>query len=329
MIQPKAVISFAQYWSVWLGLWLLIMMVAALQGDVTGAFLEVTPSLVVMAVTVQLAFSINDRLNPRWQKLISLLLLMGLSASFNIWQNRNDQPFLVVTVQEFINAGLMMGVAFALRYGMNSIKAKNMTEKAELLRKLAEQRALNARLTPHVLYNMLNTIYSTSLKHPQKASGLILALAAMMRHLTDSTDKDYVDAQSELDFMRHYTELTRTKLQNEQSIILDFPGEVDCQIPNLLCVTLFENAITHGRSHSSTPEIKAMFAETDMGFRFSVTNSIAPNSPEPKPTAINSNRTHTGIDSVRERLAYLYPECHRFNAGPVTGDRFHAEIETW
>lgn len=355
MTRYQKFFSHALYWGVWFVLWALVMGVAALQGDVSGAFRQVTPSMLIMALTVKLAFVINDRLQVQYQKAISLVALIGISASFNIWHNffssgkDSAQPLEVVVAQEIINASLMMGVAFALRYGMNSIKAKHITEKAELLRKLAEQRALNARLTPHVLYNMLNTIYSASLKEPHKASKLILALASMMRHLTDSTDKDFVDAEMELNFMRHYAELTRMQLHNDRAISLDFPEEVDCQIPNLLCVTLFENAITHGKSQSSAPEIHAEFVATEAGFIFRITNSMQGNTADIRDSHIQKNNiqenkdkssdgkdthnkqpiSHTGIESVRERLAYLYPGCHRFQAGPVDGNKFHAEIETW
>ena len=298
------------------------MAIAHAQGDLAGGIQNITPKLLIAAIAARIAFRIKDDLNNITMKLLAIATVIVVAVIFCVIIDGSNQPFIQVVIQESINNTTMVSVAFALRYGMNTLRAKRITHKAELLRKLAEQRAVNARLTPHVLYNMLNAIYAASLKDSHSASHLILSLANMMRHLTDSTDKDFIDAQTELNFMRNYADLTRVQLNDKNAIQLSFPEQVDAQIPNLLCITLFENAVTHSKSVTENPNIVATFEQTEEGFIFSVSNKFEHSQQQ-------NDSEHTGIDSVKQRLAYLYPEHHLFSAGPVSGNTYTAQIEVW
>ena len=264
-----------RYWLTWFSIWFVLMLIGFIRGELSIAFQGVTPKLLVLACSVLVAFKLNDHLGPIHYRYSAIAGIVLISAMINIFIDSSSQPIGLVVFQESINTASITAFAFALRYGMNALQAKMLTDNAEIHRKLAEQRTLKARLTPHVLYNMLNTIYLASLTEPTKSSELILALASMMRHLTDSADHDFIDAKEELNFIKCYTQLTGYKLRESDYIKLEFPDDIDLQVPNLLCVTLFENAVTHGKSSTAPLQIEAYFEETEAGFRFRVINSLS------------------------------------------------------
>jgi sensor histidine kinase YesM len=310
------------FWGAWFLIWLFLAAVVALQDNAYFGFRLLTIKVIILALMNKVGFMLQDNVKHLSFKLSLIILTVLIATIFNCLFDLREQPFSVIVLQELFNASTAMAIAFALRYGMNSLKAKQVINEADRLRKLAEQRTLNARLTPHVLYNMLNAIYSASLQDPSITSTLILALSQMMRHLTDSTDKDFIDAQSELQFMRNYAELTEAQLGNKNAIVLDFPEHIDMKIPNLLCATLFENAITHSCLHQNNQGISANFQGSENGFTFCITNTTGKD-------VIKRNGTSTGIAFVKKRLEYLYPGRHSFDAKQIDENAFRAKIKVW
>ncbi|WP_298303467.1 sensor histidine kinase [uncultured Erythrobacter sp.] len=225
--------------------------------------------------------------------------------------------------KDMITALIIIGVIYASRAAYTFVKMKELARQARKDKEEVEQQALNRRLSPHVLYNTLNAIYAESLTDPEATPELILALSTMLRHITDTSEGDFTNASDELNFIRNLCLITRKRGDERVRIELDFPDETDIQIPRLLCSTLVENAISHGRDRNGELDVLAYFSETEDGFVFVVTNECGADQ------ISELDGLGSGIESISKRLKYLHPDRHRFVCKTLGHGRFHAEIETW
>lgn len=304
---------------VWAVIWLVLVSVATLGGSLQGAIFKITPLIVSLAIMAAIGIKAYDGIANRLVRWVSLIALVVVFATINLMISRNvgwSQNF----AQELVNCCSMLIGSLVVREAANSISNQR---RADALRRAAEQRASNLRLSPHVLHNMLNTIYAASLRDSEAVPALILSLSAMMRYLTDSAEHEFVAANTERAFIEGYTSLLRERLGEDRRINLDWPQETDLELPPLICATLFENAVTHGELDDGGWKIDAVFEPTEKGFRFWVENDV------PSPSEDKQRQSLSGLKSVSERLQLLYPRRHSFTAGLLPTGAYRAEIETW
>ncbi|WP_161492703.1 MULTISPECIES: sensor histidine kinase [Spirosoma] len=119
-------------------------------------------------------------------------------------------------------------------------------EKAKSEKELA---FLRAQLNPHFMYNTLNFFYSEAIgTSPQLADG-ILALASMMRTVTELSDKATIPVHNELEHIRNYIQLQRMRFEDRMYLFFDVQGEEYeryLYLPPLVLISLVENLFKHG-----------------------------------------------------------------------------------
>ena len=322
---PQARVERAVFGAAWVLVWLSVVAIASLEISPLAAVRLITPAFALIAGVTALAFAVANRLPSlplRGAAIAGLIAVAAVVLSSGLFADLQTS-----LAQNVLNLAVVVAVAFAIRAALRSALAHRRVRLAERRQTLAEQRAMNARLAPHTLFNMLNAIYAASLRSPERASALVLAMAGMMRHLTSAADRDFVPAQDELDFIRNHTEMLRARSDDHDIIELDFPEGVDLMIPGLLCVSLFENAVSHGRDAAGTVDIAASFAVAEDGFTFTVSNRIGQPTREERPP-VGVAGMGSGLASVRARLDHLYPGRNDFTYGENAG-RYIAKIRTW
>lgn len=184
-----------------------------------------------------------------------------------------------------------------------------------------ETRMIGAQLAPHTLYNLLNTLYASSLVDPHRTPELILRLAEMMRYLLNQTHDDFGHAKDEWQFIESYREFVLDRSDSGTDISLRMEGNADARIPRLLLTSLFENAVKHGRCDDGKLSIIASLSIHESGFDFELKNSRSP-------TTSTQAGMRIGNELVQRRLKALYPGRHRFEitAEPYT---FFTRVSVW
>jgi two-component system, LytTR family, sensor kinase len=118
-----------------------------------------------------------------------------------------------------------------------------------LVRESAEAQlvALRAQINPHFLFNSLNTIISLIEETPEEAEETVEHLAAIFRHILQTSSCTFVTLEDELALVGHYLKIEQMrfgpKLTLEQRVedsLLSFP------VPAFAVQTLVENAVKHG-----------------------------------------------------------------------------------
>lgn len=114
-----------------------------------------------------------------------------------------------------------------------------------------EQRLNRARMNPHFFFNTLASLQSFALTENdnKNLAANISKFSHIMRETLESTYKEYVTIEQEIDFLNEYLELQKLRFPNRfsYSIQADKMLEIDeLQIPSMIIQPFIENAIEHG-----------------------------------------------------------------------------------
>lgn len=111
----------------------------------------------------------------------------------------------------------------------------------------SELRALRAQISPHFIYNTLNTIAAFIRTHPDRARELVLEFADFTRRAFHGPEGEFTTLADELIYVRQYLQLEQARLGERLRIRLSVAPEVlNTTVPTLLLQPLVENAVKHG-----------------------------------------------------------------------------------
>jgi LytS/YehU family sensor histidine kinase len=106
--------------------------------------------------------------------------------------------------------------------------------------------ALKGQLSPHYLFNSLNTISSLLYKDVQSAEQFIRRLVQTYQYILATQNKKYVLLGDELDFVRSYYYLLRIRFEQQLTLEINLPSNMlKSKIPPLTIQILVENAVKH------------------------------------------------------------------------------------
>mgnify|MGYP003396574893 FL=1 len=141
-------------------------------------------------------------------------------------------------------AGLLGVAAIAFFLRQQSLKhKKNILE--------TEQRLNRARMNPHFFFNALTTLQKFALRDNdgQAMASNLSKFSNIMRETLESTYKEYVTIEQEIDFLNEYLEVQKIRFPQTFSyeVVADKELEIDeLQIPAMIIQPFVENSIEHG-----------------------------------------------------------------------------------
>lgn len=178
----------------------------------------------------------------------------------------------------------------------------------------SELNYLKAQINPHFLFNALNSIYSLTIPHSDKASNAVLKLSAILRYMLYETDRRSVSLSDELSVIENYLGLQQLRFTDKTSLSFVKSGNTDhYRIEPLLLIPLIENAFKHGVDSSEPSYINIAITITDGRLVMEVANKIV---------GIQKNAGSPGglgIKNIRRRLELLYPGRHTLLANESEG----------
>lgn len=221
-----------------------------------------------------------------------VLLTMGLDGSGewagNMWLNvgRNLIPTLVVgTLYE---AGYIF-----YRWRDQAIETEAL--KSRQLR--TELDVLKNQVSPHFLFNSLNTLVTLIHEDQHQAERFTKDLSAVYRYILQHKDKEVVDLGTELDFTQAYINLMKVRFEDSLRIIVQVaPEHHQLLIAPLTLQLLLENALKHNVASVANPLKVDIHVEN--GRSLVVRNTLLR-----KQGVVDS--TGTGLANVKQRYAYL------------------------
>ncbi|MBP7618289.1 MAG: histidine kinase [Geothrix sp.] len=107
--------------------------------------------------------------------------------------------------------------------------------------------ALKAQLSPHTLFNALNTIAALIPEDPTGAERAVEHLSSLLRRILQALELESWTLQEEFQLVRDLLELERIRFGDRLEVDLDLsPSLASRPIPPLMLLPLAENALKHG-----------------------------------------------------------------------------------
>lgn len=181
---------------------------------------------------------------------ITVLIMTGISLFYDLtnwWgydytvKNYLYNNFAALTYCTIVG-GIYEGIYYFGQWRMVTVEAERL--KKENLQSQFD--SLKQQMSPHFLFNSLNTLSSLMRKDVDRAELFLDELSRVYRYLLRNTEDQLIDLASELQFIQSYFHLLRTRYVD--SIILQIDVDEDYEsyfIPPLTLQLLVENAVKH------------------------------------------------------------------------------------
>jgi two-component system LytT family sensor kinase len=133
---------------------------------------------------------------------------------------------------------------------------KSIEEKETLKRESlqAQLSALKTQVNPHFLFNNLNTLTAVIPENPDQAIDFVQHLSKVYRHILEVKDEQSILLKEELDVLRAYAFLLKTRFGDNLNINIRVADEkLQQKIVPLSLQILMENAIKHNIVSSAKP----------------------------------------------------------------------------
>jgi two-component system, LytTR family, sensor kinase len=213
-------------------------------------------------------------------------------------------PYLQSVSDKLISANsaalfctIMVMAVYESVYFMSELR-KSVQETESLKRESlsAQLNALRTQVNPHFLFNNLNTLVSVIPENQQQAVDFVQQLSKVYRHILDVRDEESIPLKDELDVLRAYSFLLKTRFGDNIQVQIDVPAEkLQQKIVPLSLQILMENAIKHNIVSASRPLKIDVFAQNG--------SLVVRNNLQMKNQL--SESTGIGLENIRNRYRLL------------------------
>ena len=210
--------------------------------------------------------------------------------------NTPEQQFAI----DFSRAVLIgLAVVFANMFQYAMTHNDKLEKQLEDLKKdmvASQYSSLKNQISPHFLFNSLNTLTSLMYEDRDLASDFVTRLASSYRYILDNREHDLVSLKKELEFLDSFIFMMNVRHKEAINIDLDIKANPSkFFIPTLSLQMLVENAIKHNVYSKEKPlNIKISSIQNDA---LAVRNNF-------QPRESKEESTQVGIKNIRKRYAF-------------------------
>jgi LytS/YehU family sensor histidine kinase len=248
--------------------------------------------------------------------LLVLVALLGSEVTFFIQSLMfPDQPY-----RRFSGGGIyILNILVVLVIGLpiyvseewkNVLNARILHQQYRVLQLEQQQTAfelelLRAKINPHFLYNVHNTIAGLISKDPVKAEELVMLLSKFFRFTLDKSSATYHSVSDELDIIKTYLHMQQIRYEDRMTYTIQAAPEVlHLQLPSFILQPIVENAVKHGIEPSAANgviDVKITLEGKQLFITVADTGPAFPDTPG----------TGLGLQLVMNKLRLLYADDYK------------------
>lgn len=201
---------------------------------------------IILRIIVQIAIGMMIFLGTRQIGLKFLAPKVGIELN-------NVHIFFLIMADIFASVALNLGFIsnfFIRRWKENVIKNERLHRDKVLLK----YQQLKNQVNPHLLFNALSSLDSLIKTDPPLASRFVRHMSKVYRYVLQHKEKEVVNLETELAFIREYSELLKIRFGDALQIDISIPE--DCLERGIVMIslqTLIDNAIKHNEIHKENP----------------------------------------------------------------------------
>jgi len=169
----------------------------------------------------------------------------------NLIKDLNNELFFDLIFTHLIFSSILLGIVLVKQ----SVSSQIMYLKTESVRKSNELIILKKQMTPHFLFNNLNTLDALMDVDIERAKVYVQRLAHLYQYLLANKDEETVSLDEELTFAKDYSYLINERYGNCYQFNFQY-DHIDTRlkyIPTGAIQTLFENIVKHNSASENAP----------------------------------------------------------------------------
>ncbi|MEP6507873.1 MAG: histidine kinase [Gemmatimonadales bacterium] len=190
----------------------------------------------------------------------------------------------------------------------------------------AELDTLRLQLSPHFLFNALNSAMALIATNAQAAERMVAAISDFLRLVLNSSSEQEVTLEREMSLLRNYLDIQRVRFGDKLRVHFNVADGLDrAVVPSLLLQPLVENAIRHGIGpRASGGNISVTIASHDGRLSIDIIDDgVGLTS---RRSREKSRGTGLGLANTATRLNHLYKDAHEFETGPAPDGGFGVHL---
>ena len=239
---------------------------------------------------------------------IAVSLLLGvLGYSIILYLQQKAEPFYLQWHEEIWKLGILnliilfiyevfYGWFYSYRYFASTQVDQLRSERWQME---LQFESLKSQISPHYLFNCLNTISSLLYKDNKVAEEFIRRMADTFRYVINNQKRKLVTLAEELAFVKSYYYLMQVRYQDHLKLDINIPSRLlDSKVPPLAIQMLIENAVKHNEISKTHPLFIYIAAQDNTLINVSSTKTIAS----------NAQSLNIGLDNIRNRYKFFTNE---------------------
>lgn len=254
---------------------------------------------------------------PAIRHLFEEVLIFQITGKHNYSEISLLTPFYVYDNSYYAIRIILYSLVF---YFIKTIWNNNQKMNDLLLqKKQAELQNLKNQLSPHFMFNTLNSFYADLMDVDAKTAKDLLKLSDMLRYITYENENDEVYLKDEIQFIQNYIDLFSRRFDNQLAVVLD--SDIDSRhvkIPSLLLIHFVENAFKHGITSNLEKPIEIRLKTTESELLFSVENYFM--------SSENYDEKGIGYKNIQQRLEILFSENYILDV-TKTQETYHVKLQ--
>jgi Putative regulator of cell autolysis len=157
--------------------------------------------------------------------------------------------------------------------------------------------SLKNQISPHYLFNCLNTVSSLLFKDSHMAEEFIRRMADSFRYVLNNQKNKLVTLREEIEFVKSYYYLLQVRYEHHLKLEINLPKNIlDSPIPPLTLQMLVENAVKHNQISKEYPLLIYFTAQDNTHLQVISTKTIAQK---------NVSSFKVGLDNIRTATSFI------------------------
>ena len=221
-------------------------------------------------------------------------------------------------IQYFFIFGISASYCFFSEYQKNQ-QTQRETENERLKSELS---FLRSQISPHFMFNLMNSLVSLNRKKSKLVEPVLLKMSDLLRYMLYEKDDKQISLDNEVKYLENYIDLQKVRFADYVDI--DFVVHkplLSKNIEPMLLIPFVENAFKHGVGLVEQPIIKIELHTTENQLIFKVVNKFSSDKQEVKDAA-----SGIGLANVKRRLELLYPNQYILDMDE-TGNYYTIELK--
>lgn len=217
----------------------------------------------------------------------------------------------------FIFFSGLVTLAFSMGFRMiiEHRRKEALYKERETINLRSELRFLHSQISPHFLFNVLNSLTALARKKSDLLEPSLLKLSELMRYTIYETDQAYISLEHEVDYIESYIDLQQLRFDEHfrLHVHIEKAGLQQQRIAPMLLMPLIENAFKFSSQVVESPyiELDLRLVESSR-LVLKLVNSCS-NDQEQENLGL-SNANGLGLSNLQRRLELIYPQRFTFSA---------------